>query len=110
MVLYGKISQKLKYKIKCTINNPKFQTSLFSEPPDFFYIFRENFTVINYMYNNSLGNSIFFDLSFCTARDNFLLVGINFHRQKLIQANVSKTFNSQIKLFNSRTNLNKIKH
>ena len=29
--------------------------------PIFFYIFGENFTVINYLYNNSPGNSIFLD-------------------------------------------------
>ena len=38
--------------------------SLFSKPPDFFFffcIFRKNFTVITYLYNNSLGNSIFLE-------------------------------------------------
>ena len=43
---------------KGTISDRLFQTSLFSKPP-FFPIFRENCTVITYLYNNSLGNSIF---------------------------------------------------
>ena len=60
--------------IKGTISDPKFQTSLLFEPPDFFAC-EKNFTVMNYLpvYNNSLGNSIFLE------RDNFLLLGINFH-------------------------------
>ena len=33
--------------VKGTISDPKFQTSLFSEPPDFFCIFRENIILIN---------------------------------------------------------------
>ena len=50
------------FKVKGTISDPKFQTSLFfSEHPDFFCIFRENYTVLNYIYNNSLGNNIFLE-------------------------------------------------
>ena len=42
--------------------------------PRFFCIFRENFTAITYLQNNSLGNSILLE------RDNSLLLGINFPR------------------------------
>ena len=35
--------------------------SLFFRTPRFFSIFRENFTVINYLYYNSHGNSIFLE-------------------------------------------------
>ena len=40
--------------VKRTISDRQFQTSLFSKPNDFFFffcIFRENFTVITYLYN-----------------------------------------------------------
>ena len=49
--------------IKGTISDRPFQTSLFSDPQIFFFfcIFRENLTVITYLYNNSLGNSIFLE-------------------------------------------------
>ena len=49
-----------------------------------FCIFRENFTVIIYLCNNSLGKSIFF-----RKRENSLLLGINYCRWWLIQASVS---------------------
>ena len=38
-----------------------------------FFIFRENSTVITFLYNNSLGNNIFFG-----KRDNSSLLGINY--------------------------------
>ena len=48
-------------KFKRTINNRTFQSSFFFKPPDFFFILRENSTLINYLYNNSLGNNIFLE-------------------------------------------------
>ena len=38
-------------RLKGTVSDRHFQTSLFSKPPYFFCIFRENFTVIAYLYN-----------------------------------------------------------
>ena len=46
---------------KGTISDHPFQTSLFSKAKSFFCIFKENFTVITYLYNNSFGNSIFLE-------------------------------------------------
>ena len=69
--------------IKGTISDRKFQTSLFSNPQIFFpFFFFANFTEINYIYNNSLGYSIFFN------ERQFFVLG-NFRRWKLIQARVS---------------------
>ena len=48
-------------KLKGAISDRQFHTSLFSKPQILFCIFRENFTVITYLYNNSLGNSIFLE-------------------------------------------------
>ena len=47
--------------LKVTIRDHKFQTSLFFQTPRLFCIFTENSTVITYLYNNSLGNSIFLE-------------------------------------------------
>ena len=46
---------------KGTISDRPFQTELFSKPQIFFFIFRENSTVINYLFNKSLWNSIFLE-------------------------------------------------
>ena len=50
----------------------------------FFCTYRENFTAVIYLCNNSFRNCIFFWM-----RDNSLLLGINFRQQKLIEASVS---------------------
>ena len=56
--------------LKGTISGRQFQTSLFSKPQIFFffYIFRENFTVIAYLHNNLLKHQDIFG-----KRDNSLL-------------------------------------
>ena len=63
---------------KGTISDHQFQTSLFFQTPRFFFfffffffcIFREDFTVMTYLYNNSVGNSMILE------RDNSLSLGI----------------------------------
>ena len=66
--------------IKGTISDPQFQTSLFFSNPQIILhtVFRQNFTVINYPYNNFLGNSILLErqpILFCWV---FLVIIIHF--------------------------------
>ena len=48
------------FDLKGTISDRPFRTSLFSKPPHF-CIFRENYTVVTYLYNNSLGDSTYLE-------------------------------------------------
>ena len=66
------------------LHDPKFQTELFPEHPDFFHIQRE-------LYFNKLPIQQFsWKQRNFGKRDNSLLLGINFFRRKLIQASVSR--------------------
>ena len=60
--------------VKGTTSDRPFQTSLFSKPPDFFCIIRENSTVIIYLDKNTLEKAYFW------KRDSSLLLGINYLR------------------------------
>ena len=82
----------MQLSVKGTISDPKFQTSLFSEPPEFLHIQREfhyNKVTLQQFSRNWRKQHTF------GKRDNSLLLGINFCRQKLIQGSISsnKSFN-----------------
>ena len=55
----------------------QFQTSLFYQPPDLFYIFGDKFTVITYRYNNSLGNCIFLEREIILCCWKLIIAGNN---------------------------------
>ena len=62
--------------IKGTISDPKFQTSLFFRTPRFYFAFSER-TSLYYLYNNSLGNSMFLEKETITFWWELIIAGEN---------------------------------